>query len=93
MTTSSKLKTIPHFRSEDEERAFWRTHDSSQYLDWSRAKRARFPNLKPSTTTISLRVPQGMLDSIKVLAHKRDVPYQSLIKVMLDEKVKEEMAG
>lgn len=82
-----KLKPIPRFRNEADERRFWETHDSTDYVDWSKAQRARFPNLKLSTTAISLRLPQGLLDQIKVAANKRDVPYQSLIKVWLAEKV------
>jgi predicted DNA binding CopG/RHH family protein len=82
-----KLKPIPRFRSEAEERRFWETHDSADYVDWSKAQRIRFPNLKLSTTSISLRLPQGLLERIKVAANKRDVPYQSLIKVSLAEKV------
>lgn len=85
-------KNIPRFASEDEERAFWDTHDSTEYIDWSCAKRMRFVNLKPSTATISLRLPQGMLEELKVLAKKRDVPYQSYIKVMLDKGIREERA-
>lgn len=81
------LKPIPEFASEAEERAFWETHDSTEYLDWSKARRVSFPNLKPSTKTISLRLPQSLLDQIKIAANKRDVPYQSLIKVWLAEKV------
>jgi predicted DNA binding CopG/RHH family protein len=84
---SKKLKPIPNFRSEAEERKFWETHDSTDYVDWSKAKRVQFPNLKLSTQSISLRLPQGLLDRIKVAANKRDVPYQSLIKVWLTEKV------
>ena len=82
-----KLKTVPHFRSEAEERQFWETHDSTDYIDWSKARRVQFPNLKLSTTAISLRLPLGLLDRIKVAANKRDVPYQSLIKVWLAEKI------
>jgi predicted DNA binding CopG/RHH family protein len=82
-----KLKTVPKFRSEAEERAFWESHDTADYFDLSKAQRARFPNLKLSTTAISLRLPLGLLDRIKVAANKRDVPYQSLIKVWLAEKV------
>jgi predicted DNA binding CopG/RHH family protein len=82
-----KLKSIPHFGSEAEERKFWETHDSTEYVDWTKAKRVQLPNLKLSTTAISLRVPQGLLDRIKIAANKRDVPYQSLIKVWLTEKV------
>lgn len=84
------LKKIPSFKSENAERTFWDTHDSTEYVDWSKAKRARFPNLKPSTETISLRLPQMMLEEIKVMAQKRDVPYQSLIKIMLDRTIREE---
>jgi len=82
-----KLKPIPRFRSEAEERRFWETHDTADYVDWSKAQRVRFPNLKLSTTSISLRLPQGLLERIKVAANKRDVPYQSLIKVWLAERL------
>jgi len=82
-----KLKTVPKFHSEADERAFWESHDTADYFDLSKAQRARFPNLKLSTTAISLRLPQGLLDRIKIAANKRDVPYQSLIKVWLAEKV------
>ena len=85
-----KLKPTPKFRSEAEERKFWETHDSTDHVDWSKAKRVRFPNLKLSTTAISLRIPIGTLDRIKIAANKRDVPYQSLIKVWLEEKLKAE---
>jgi predicted DNA binding CopG/RHH family protein len=81
-----KLKPIPKFKSEAEERRFWETHESSDYLDWTKTERARFPNLKPSTTAISLRLPVTLLERIKVAANKRDVPYQSLIKTWLAEK-------
>ncbi len=84
---SRKLKSVPKFRNEAEERKFWESHDSTGYVDWSKARRARFPNLKLSTTSISLRLPQGLLEQIKIAANKRDVPYQSLIKVWLAEKV------
>ena len=84
---SKRLKTIPKFPSEAAERAFWDKNDSSKYLDWSKAQVAAFPNLKPSTKTISLRLPQHLLDAIKTAANARDVPYQSLIKVWLQEKV------
>ena len=83
----NKLKPIPTFKSEAEERKFWETHDSTDYLDWSKAERVRFPNLKPSTTAISLRLPVSLLEQIKIAANKRDVPYQSLIKIWLAEKV------
>ena len=80
-------KAIPKFRSEDEEREFWATADSTEYFDWSSAQRVAFPNLKPSTETISLRLPQGLLNDLKVLANQRDVPYQSLLKVYLSDRV------
>ena len=83
----SKLKTIPRFKTEAEERKFWETHDSTDYVDWSKAERVRFPNLKPSTTAISIRLPTGLLEQIKIAANKRDVPYQSLIKMWLAEKI------
>lgn len=85
-----KLKKIPHFKNEDEERVFWNTHDSSNYIDWSRAERAVFPNLKLSTETISLRLPEDLLAQIKRLANDRDVPYQSFMKMLLADKVHEE---
>ncbi|MEI6067906.1 MAG: BrnA antitoxin family protein [Methylococcaceae bacterium] len=81
------LKTIPKFSSEPEERVFWEQQDSTDYLDWTKAQQVVLPNLKPSTKTISLRLPQHLLDSIKAAANSRDVPYQSLIKVWLQEKL------
>ena len=87
-----KKKQIPVFKNEDEERAFWATHDSTEHLDWSKAKRAVFPNLKPSTKSISLRLPASVIAALKLLANKRDVPYQSLLKVFLAEKVAEELS-
>ncbi|MCP5408511.1 MAG: BrnA antitoxin family protein [Chromatiaceae bacterium] len=84
-----KLKKIPDFKSEKEEREFWESHDTSEYLDLSKAERAVLPNLKPSTKTISLRLPEGLLNSIKVEANKRDMPYQSLIKVWLAKEIQE----
>ena len=86
---SKPLKTIPKFANETEERAFWVQHDSTDYLDWTKAQRIVLPNLKPTTKTISLRLPQHLLDSIKVAANARDVPYQSLIKVWLQEKIEQ----
>ena len=82
-----KRRVTPKFKSEAEERRFWETHDSTDYVDWSKAERARFPNLKPSTTAISIRLPSALLEQIKIAANKRDVPYQSLIKMWLAEKV------
>lgn len=85
-----KKKRLPRFRSEDAERAFWAQHDSTEFVDWRQAKRAVFPNLKPSTRTISLRLPESVIAALKVLANKRDVPYQSLLKIFLAEKIAEE---
>ena len=82
-----KLSKIPKFKNESEERKFWESHDSSDYLDWNKAEIAVFSNLKPSTKTISLRLPEGLLDRIKIEANKRDMPYQSLIKVWLSQDV------
>ena len=80
------LKAIPKFKTEAEERRFWEEHDSTQYVDWSGAEPVRLPNLKPSTQSIFLRLPASLLDNIKIEANRRDVPYQSLIKVWLAEK-------
>jgi len=86
---SKPTKSVPGFKNEQQERAFWEGsgQDSTQYLDWTKAQRVVLPNLKPSTKTISLRLPQHLLDAIKAAANARDVPYQSLIKVWLQEKV------
>jgi predicted DNA binding CopG/RHH family protein len=83
------LKAVPEFANEADERRFWETHDSADYVDWSKAERVRFPNLKPSSTSISLRLPLPLLERIKIAANKRDVPYQSLIKMWLAERVAE----
>jgi len=82
---------MPTFESEDEEREFWATHDSTEYVDWGKASPAYFPKLKPSTKSISLRLPEMMLDKLRLIAHKRDVPYQSLIKVFLYERISQEL--
>ena len=87
----TEFKEIPDFKDEEEERAFWATHDSSEYIDWDSAKSAILPQLKPSTKTISLRLPEAMLDELRVIANKRDVPYQSLIKVFLKERIDQEL--
>lgn len=83
---SKQLKHMPEFAGEAEERAFWETHDSSNYLNWRQAQSVILPNLKPTSKTISLRLPQHLLDSIKAAANARDVPYQSIIKIWLQEK-------
>jgi predicted DNA binding CopG/RHH family protein len=84
-----KLKKLPNLSSEQDVRDFWANHDSTDYIDWPKAKFAFFPNLKPSSKTISIRLPQSLLESLKLLANKRDVPYQSLMKILLAEKVQE----
>lgn len=83
-------KKIPEFRSEDEEFEFWSKADSTEYLDWSKAKRVKLPNLKPTLRTISIRLPVSMVEDLKILANQRDVPYQSLMKVFLAERVAQE---
>jgi predicted DNA binding CopG/RHH family protein len=84
-------KTIPVFKSEREERAFWAREDSAQYLDWEKGRRAVFPHLKPSLKTISLRLPASMIEELKLLANKKDVPYQSLMKLFLSERIQKEL--
>jgi predicted DNA binding CopG/RHH family protein len=86
-----KLKPIPRFANDDEAAEFWDTHDSTEYVDWSRAQRAVFPNLKMTTQTISLRLPAGLLDALRRIAHSRDIPHQSLIEQILAEWVREEL--
>jgi len=86
-------KKVPKFRNEDEERQFWSKHDSTEYVDWKKAKRVVLPDLKPSVKTISIRLPESMLAELKLLAHKRDVPYQSLMKIFLAERIREELKG
>ena len=87
----TELKDIPTFKSEDEEREFWTTHDSATYVDWDEADAVVFPNLKPPTRTISLRLPQFMLNELRLIANKRDMPYQSLIKIFLKERIDVEL--
>ena len=87
---STKKKPVPEFRSEDEEREFWADHDSTEFIDWRSAAPVKFPNLKPTLRTISLRLPVSMIEDLKVLANRRDVPYQSLLKVFLAERLEKE---
>jgi predicted DNA binding CopG/RHH family protein len=87
------MKKIPMFRNEDEERDFWQSHDSTEYIDWKRTKKLTLANLKPSVKTISLRLPEIMLEELKLLANKRDVPYQSLVKVFLSDRIQKELTG
>lgn len=84
-------KKIPKFKNEAEERVFWQKHDSSEYLDWSNAEETILPKLKPSTRSISLRLPESMIEELKVLANKRDIPYQSLLKMFISEKINTEL--
>ncbi|NTV45087.1 MAG: hypothetical protein HGB11_00835 [Chlorobiales bacterium] len=84
-------KAIPKFKNEAEEREFWQTHDSTDYVNWDKAEMAVFPNLKPTMKTISLRLPEPMLSRLKVLANERDVPYQSLLKMFLKERIDREL--
>ena len=86
-----ELKDIPTFTSEDEEREFWANQDSTDYLDWDEAAPVVFPKLKPTTKSISLRLPVPMLNELRLLANKRDVPYQSLIKIFLKERIDQEL--
>lgn len=86
----ANLKKIPRFKNEAQEREFWATHDSTDYMDWSKAKKVVFPNLKPSTQTISIRLPESMVHDLKILANKKDVPYQSLLKIFLAERLHKE---
>ena len=85
------IKPIPNFALEDEERDFWANHDSTEFVDWTSARRLTLSNLKPSTKTISIRLPESLLDELKLLANRRDVPYQSLLKVFLAERVDKEL--
>jgi predicted DNA binding CopG/RHH family protein len=87
------MKKIPKFKSEDEERDFWKTHDSTEYVGWQNAERITLFNLKPSVKTISLRLPEAMLEELKLLANKRDVPYQSLVKVFLSDRIDQELTA
>ena len=87
----SKLKKIPKFKTEDEEREFWSRRNSTEYVDYSKGKKVLFPNLRPSLRTISIRLPESLIEKLKVLANERDVPYQSLLKVFLAERVEREL--
>jgi len=89
---SKDLEIPMNFETEDAEREFWATHDSTEYIDWDEAELAIFPNLKPTTKSISLRLPLPMLHTLRLLANKRDVPYQSLIKMFLQERIKQELS-
>lgn len=85
------MKKIPSFKTETEERKFWASHDSTEYVEWAKGKRVVLSKLKPSVKTISLRLPEAMLEELKLMANKRDVPYQSLVKIFLAERIEEEI--
>lgn len=91
MKKIEKTKPIPHFKSEDEEAKFWLTHDTTEYFDYSKRVNLSFPNLKPSTQSVTVRLPRPLVRNLKILANEQDVPYQSLLKTFLDEKVKEKL--
>ncbi|MCK5137821.1 MAG: BrnA antitoxin family protein [Bacteroidales bacterium] len=86
-----KAKKIPILKNEDEERTFWKNSDAADYVDWNASEKVVFSNLKPTTKTISLRLPEYILDELKLLAHKQDVPYQSLIKIFLKDRIDQEL--
>ncbi len=86
-----RMRKIPKFRNEDQERDFWASHDSTEFVDWRQAERVKLPNLRPTTRTISIRLPESMIERLKVLANKRDVPYQSLLKMFVADKIEEEL--
>jgi predicted DNA binding CopG/RHH family protein len=86
-----KQEKIPSFQSEEEEREFWANHDATDFIDFSQAQQTLMPNLKPTLKTISIRLPEPLLESLKVLAHKRDIPYQSLMKMLLAEGIEREL--
>ncbi len=88
---SVRKKEIPKFRDEDEEREFWASHDSTEYVDWSKAEEVTLPNLRPTLKTISIRLPEIIIEELKLLAHRRDVPYQSLMKIFLAERIEQEL--
>ncbi len=85
------IRKIPRFESEDQERDFWASHDSADFIDWRQAERAKLPNLRPTTRTISIRLPEPMIERLKVLANKRDIPYQSLLKMFVADRIEEEL--
>jgi predicted DNA binding CopG/RHH family protein len=91
--SKTKKKKVPKFRSEERERDFWAREDSTEYIDWGQAARVVLPNLKPTQRTISIRLPEIMIAQLKVLANKRDVPYQSLLKMFLAERIKQELGS
>jgi predicted DNA binding CopG/RHH family protein len=90
--SKAKRKQLPKFESEEQERSFWAEHDSAEFVNWKGAQRRAFPNLRPTLRTISLRLPEAMIGHLKVLANKRDIPYQSLLKQFLAERLQRELS-
>lgn len=88
---NKEIKKIPEFASEEQEHEFWATHDSSEYVDWDQAETVTLPRLKPSLKTISIRLPKIMIDDLRLLANKKDVPYQSLMKMFIAERIEQEL--
>jgi predicted DNA binding CopG/RHH family protein len=88
---NKELRAIPRFDNEEQEREFWSKHDSLDYVDWKRVRRAKIANLKPTTRTVSIRLPETMLEDLRMLANKRDVPYQSLLKIYVAERIEDEL--
>lgn len=86
-----RIRKIPKFENEDQERDFWASHDSVDFIDWRQAEQVKLPNLRPTTRTISIRLPEAMIERLKVLANKRDIPYQSLLKMFVADKIEEEL--
>jgi len=86
-----RMRNVPKFQSEDQERDFWASRDSTDFVDWRRAERVKLPNLRPTTRTISIRLPESMIERLKVLANKRDIPYQSLLKMFVADRIEEEL--
>ncbi len=91
LKSKKTIRKIPKFENEDEEREFWASHDSLGYVNWQQAKRVKLSNLRPTTRTISIRLPESMIERLKVLANKRDVPYQSLLKMFVADRIEEEL--
>ncbi len=86
-----RMRKVPRFVGEDQERGFWTSHDSTDFVDWRQAERVKLPNLRPTTRTISIRLPESMIERLKVLANKRDIPYQSLLKMFVADRIEEEL--
>ena len=86
-----RMRKVPKFENENQERDFWASHNSTEFVDWRRAERVKLPNLRPTTRTISIRLPESMIERLKILANKRDIPYQSLLKMFVADRIEEEL--